>query len=152
VPRENYFGKKWIRHGGWHPDYTLRLFRKEKGSFEPREVHEAIKINGSTGYLKNPLKHYTYKDIADFLKRMQRYSTLAAKELYKKGRRANILDVIFRPPATFFRMLLLQLGILDGIYGIILACLYSRYTFSKYSKLKSLGKNKMSNAKAQMPK
>ncbi len=152
VPRKNYFGKKWIKHSGWWPDYTIRLFRKEKGSFEPREVHEAININGSTGYLKNPLEHYTYKDIADYLKRMERYSTLAAKELYKKGRRANILDIVFRPPATFIRMFLLQLGILDGIYGIILACLYSRYTFNKYSKLKSLGKNKMSNAKAQMPK
>ena len=140
VPRKNYFAKKWIKHGGWRPDYTLRLFKKEKGSFEPREVHEAIMINGSTGYLKNPLKHYTYKNIADYLKRMERYSTLAAKELYKKGRRANILDIIFRPPATFIRMFLLQLGILDGIYGIILACLYSRYTYRKYVKLHEMTK------------
>ncbi|MBI4710070.1 MAG: glycosyltransferase family 2 protein [Nitrospirae bacterium] len=135
VPRKNYFAKKWIKHGGWRPDYTMRLFKKEKGSFEPREVHEAVKISGGTGYLKNPLEHYTYKDVADYLKRMERYSTLAAKELFKKGRRANILDIIFRPPATFFRMFFLQLGILDGIYGIILACLYSRYTFNKYFKL-----------------
>ncbi|MBI4698866.1 MAG: glycosyltransferase family 2 protein [Nitrospirae bacterium] len=140
VSRKNYFAKKWIRHGGWWPDHTLRLFRREKGVFESREVHESVKVNGETGYLKNPIEHYTYKDIDDFLKRMQDYSTLSAKELYKKGRRANILDIVVRPVATFIRMYFLQLGMLDGFYGIILACLYSVYTFKKYSKLKKMWK------------
>ena len=138
IPRKNYFGKKWIKHGGWWPDYTLRLFRREKGLFEAREVHEAIKVNGNTGHLKNPMEHYTYKGINDFLKRMHTYSTLAATELFRNGRRANIFDIIFRPPATFCRMFLLQLGILDGIYGIILAYLYSVYTYKKYSKLRKM--------------
>lgn len=140
IPRKNYFKKRWIKHGGWWPDYTLRLFRREKGSFETREVHEAIKINGNTGHLKNPIEHYTYKNINDYLKRMQTYSTLAAKELFKKGRRANIFDIIFRPLATFCRMFFLQMGILDGIYGIILASLYSVYTYEKYSKLRKMVK------------
>ncbi len=142
VSRKNYFGKRWIKHGGWWPDYTLRLFRREKGSFEIRQVHEALKINGSTGYLKNPIEHYTYEGIKDYLKRMQTYSTLSAKELFKSGRRANILDIIFRPPVTFCRMFFLQMGIFDGIYGIILACLYSVYTYKKYSKLREMQKVK----------
>jgi len=140
IPRKNYFANRWIKHGGWWPDYTLRLFRRDKGRFEKRIVHEAVKINGNTGYLKNPIEHYTYKNIQDFLKRMNTYSTLAAKELLKKGRRANILDIIFRPIATFFRMLFLRLGILDGVYGIILAYLYSVYTHNKYSKLRKMVK------------
>lgn len=138
IPRKNYFANKWIKHGGWWPDYTLRLFRRRKGTFEKREVHEAIKINGKAGYLKNPLEHYTYKDVKDFLKRTDTYSSLAAKELFKKNRKADILDIIFRPPATFCRMFFLQLGILDGIYGIILAYLYSVYTYRKYSKLREM--------------
>ncbi|HLA49974.1 MAG TPA: glycosyltransferase family 2 protein [Thermodesulfovibrionia bacterium] len=140
LPRKNYFARRWIKHGGWWPDYTMRLFRREKGLFETREVHESIKVIGSTGYLKNPIEHYTYKDIDDYLKRMQTYSTLAAKELFKKGCRGSILDIIFRPPATFFKMFFLQLGILDGIYGIILAYLYSVYTYKKYWKLRELRK------------
>ena len=140
LPRKNYFARRWIKHGGWWPDYTLRLFRREKGLFEAREVHESIKVIGSTGYLKNPIEHYTYKDIDDYLKRMQTYSTLAAKELFKKRCRGSILDIIFRPPATFFKMFFLQLGILDGIYGIILAYLYSVYTYKKYWKLRELRK------------
>ncbi len=140
IPRKNFFGKKWIKHGGWWPDHTLRLFRREKGAFEQREVHEAVKVNGRTGFLKNPLLHYTYRDIDDYVMRMQTYSTLAAKELLKQGRRACFLDVLFRPPATFFRMLCLQMGILDGIYGILLAWLYSVYTYKKYSKLMKMQK------------
>ena len=73
---------------------------------------------------------------------METYSALAAKELFKKGRRANIFDIIFRPPATFFRMFFLQLGILDGVYGIILAYLYSVYTYKKYQRLREMQKNK----------
>jgi glycosyltransferase involved in cell wall biosynthesis len=140
VQRKNYFGKKWIRHGGWWPDYTLRLFRREKGVFERREVHESVKVNGTTGHLKNPLIHYTYKDIDDYVMRMRTYSTLAAKEMLRQGRRAGFLDVIFRPLATFFRMLCLRMGILDGIYGILLAWLYSVYTYKKYSKLMKMQK------------
>ena len=138
IPRKNYFIKKWIRHGGWWPDYTLRLFRREKAAIETREVHEAVKVNGKTGKLKNPIEHYTYKDIGDYLNRMQNYSTLAAKELFKRGQSASIFDIIFRPVFTFFRMFVLRMGVLDGFYGIILAYLYSVYTYKKYSKLRKM--------------
>ncbi len=141
VPRKNYFGKKWIKHGGWWPDYTLRLFRRDMGAFVKRAVHEAINVNGDTGYLKNHVEHYTYKDIGDYFNRMQTYSALGAKELFNNGRKATILDIVFRPVATFCRMLILQAGILDGFYGIILAYLYSAYTYKKYSKLRKMYEN-----------
>lgn len=140
VARKNHFAGRWVRHGGWWPDYTLRLFRRGKGSFQQREVHESIKVNGETGRLKSPLEHFTYKDTDDYLKRMEAYSTLAAKELHKEGRRFCILDIILRPAATFCRMLFLQAGFLDGAYGLKLAYLYSRYTFNKYSKLRRMGR------------
>jgi glycosyltransferase involved in cell wall biosynthesis len=135
VPRKNYFAGRWIKHGGWWPDYTIRLFRRDKGLFEMREVHESIKITGQTGYLKHPVEHYTYKDSTDYLRRMETYSTLAARELFKQGKRAHVLDITLRPVAAFFRMFFLQLGIFDGIYGILLAYLYSLYTYEKYKKL-----------------
>ncbi len=134
VPRENYFLGKWIRHSGWSPDNTLRLFRKDKGKLEPREVHEKVVVEGSVNYLKNPLKHYTYKSISDFVERMQRYSTLAAKEKFKTSGRAGIFSFTIRPVATFFKMYVLRQGFLDGIHGLVLALLYSCYTFLKYAK------------------
>jgi len=134
VPRENYFMGKWIRHSGWWPDHTLRLFRKDKGRLEPREVHEKVVIDGQAGYLKNPLKHYTYHSVQDFLERNDRYSDLAAREILKTSGRAGLFSLTLKPLATFIKMYILKLGLLDGASGLMLALLYTRYTFLKYAK------------------
>jgi len=134
VPRKNFFMGRWIKHGGWRPDYTLRLFKKNAGCVEDREVHEKVVVNGSVSYLKNPLVHYTYNSVSDYLKRMDGYSTLAAKELKKTGVAPNALDFLIRPPATFIKMFFFRFGFLDGRYGLVLAVLYSYYTFLKYAK------------------
>jgi len=134
VPRKNFFMGKWIRHGGWRPDYTLRLFRKNAGHVDYREVHEKVVVNGSVSYLKNPLVHYTYNSVSDYLKRMDIYSTLAAKELKKNGVAPNVMDFLIRPPVTFIKMFFFRFGFLDGRFGLVLAVLYSYYTFLKYAK------------------
>lgn len=135
VPRKSYFGDRWIRYGGWYPDYSLRLFNKHQGRVLSREVHEAVTVTGSTGHLRAPLEHYTYTGVADYLERMGRYSTLAARELVAQGRRFRPLDLVARPCMTFFRMYILQQGFRDGAVGLVLAGLYAAYTFSKYAKL-----------------
>lgn len=134
IPRKNFFIGKWIKHSGWWPDYTLRLFKKDAGSLEEREVHEKVIVKGSVSHLKNPLEHYTYDSISDYLRKMGNYSTLAAKELKKNGVTPNPLDLIFRPFFTFIKMFFLRLGFMDGMHGLILAVLYSYYTFLKYAK------------------
>jgi glycosyltransferase involved in cell wall biosynthesis len=134
VPRKNFFMGKWIRHGGWRPDYTLRLFRKNAGRVEDREVHEKVVVNGSVSYLKNPLVHYTYNSVSDYLKRMDSYSTLAARELKKTGVAPNVMDFLIRPPLTFIKMFFFRFGFLDGRFGLVLAVLCSYYTFLKYAK------------------
>jgi glycosyltransferase involved in cell wall biosynthesis len=134
MPRENYFIGRWIKHSGWWPDNTLRLFKKDKGHLEPREVHEKVVIEGKTGYLKNPLKHYTYRSVSDFTKRMENYSTLAAREIKKSSGSAGLLSLTIKPLATFIKMYLLRRGFLDGSRGLMLAVLYSYYTFLKYAK------------------
>ncbi|MBI5055818.1 MAG: glycosyltransferase family 2 protein [Nitrospirae bacterium] len=134
MSRENYFIGKWIKHGGWWPDNTLRLFKKDKGRFEIREVHEKIVVEGRTGYLKNPLRHYTYRSIPDFTARMERYSTLAAREILKSSGKAGAFSLTVKPLSTFLKMYVLRLGVLDGKRGLILAVLYSYYTFLKYAK------------------
>ncbi|MEN8263328.1 MAG: glycosyltransferase family 2 protein [Nitrospirota bacterium] len=134
MPRENYFIGKWIKHSGWWPDNTLRLFLKDKGHLEPREVHEKVVVEGKTGYMINPLKHYTYRSISDFTERMEKYSTLAAKEIRKNSGNAGLFSLTIKPLSTFIKMYLLRLGFLDGSRGLMLAVLYSYYTFLKYAK------------------
>ncbi len=140
IPRENYFIGKWIKHGGWWPDHTLRLFRKDRGHFEIREVHEKIVVGGKTGRLRNPLKHFTYRSISEFIRRSDRYSSLAAREIIKKSGKAGVLSLSIKPLSTFLKMYILRIGFLDGMHGLILAALYSYYTFLKYAKTRESGR------------
>jgi glycosyltransferase involved in cell wall biosynthesis len=134
LPRKNFFLGRWIRHGGWWPDYTLRLFRKERGFIEDREVHEKVVVKNRTGYLKHPMEHYTSRTLSDFLKKMEEYSTLSSRELGKKGHMPGLLSLALRPLFTFVKMFFIRRGFLDGSYGLILSLLYSYYTFLKYAK------------------
>lgn len=140
VARKNYFLGRWIRHCGWYPDYNLRLFKSGKGLFKDREVHEAMVVEGTTGYLKHPIEHYTYRSISDYLQRLDRYSTLAARELLKENKTYGMLHIAFRPSYTFLNMFILRAGFWEGYHGFILSVLYAFYTFSKYIKLRELQK------------
>jgi glycosyltransferase involved in cell wall biosynthesis len=138
IARKSFFLGCWIKRCGWYPDYNLRLFQRGKGSFKIREVHEGIDLNGTAGRLKHPMEHYTYKSIGDFMERLDRYSTLAARELLKENKTYGMHHIIFRPVYTFINMYVMHSGFLEGYYGFILSVFYSFYTFSKYAKLREL--------------
>ncbi len=139
IARKNYFLGRWIRYCGWYPDRNLRLFRKSRGRFTERAVHEKVEVQGKTATLIYPLVHETYRSLSDFLIRSDRYSTLAAGEMQRQGRRYRFGNAFFRPPLTFLQMYLLRAGFLEGYWGFLLSVLYSYYTFAKYAKLKDLG-------------
>jgi hypothetical protein len=91
-----------------------------------------VVVKGATGYLRNPLEHYTYRSVADYLIRMERYSRLAALEIQGAKRPALWSALTLRPAFTFFNMYLLRGGFLDGKKGLFLAASYAYYTFLKY--------------------
>ena len=140
IPRKNFFCGQWIRHGGWYPNYQLRLYLKVAGTFAPREVHEQVVVKGRVETLKTHLEHFTYDSISDYLKRMDRYSELSAQQYLLEGKKVSWAEILFRTKFTFFKMWVLQRGFLDGSNGLILAVLYSYYTFVKYAKLKEISK------------
>jgi glycosyltransferase involved in cell wall biosynthesis len=129
LPRRNLFWGRWIRHGGLWPDWQLRLFRRGRGRFGERAVHESVVVTGSVGRLAAPLIHRSYRDVSDFLTRADRYSTLAAEEWARSGRRIGVSDLVLRPLGRFLSMYVLQRGFLDGRRGFLLAMLYAYYVF-----------------------
>ena len=129
VPRRNLFGGQWIRYGGLWPDWQLRLFRRGRGAFVDRAVHESVEVAGAVGRCRGALVHRSYRDVADFLARADRYSTLAAEEWVKSGRKVRASDFVLRPAGRFLSMYILNLGCLDGVRGLLLACLYAYYVF-----------------------
>jgi glycosyltransferase involved in cell wall biosynthesis len=134
APRQNIFWGRWVRHGGLWPDWQLRLFRRGCGQFVERAVHESVEVTGTVGRLESPLIHRSYRDVADFLARADRYSTLAAEEWVKSGRRVRVSDLVVRPAGRFVSMYLLRLGCLDGGRGFLLATLYAYYVFVRSAK------------------
>ncbi|MBI5190016.1 MAG: glycosyltransferase family 2 protein [Nitrospirae bacterium] len=140
--RRNHFMGREIKYGGWYPDYSVRLFDRRKGRFGDRAVHEAVVVDGAAGTLVNPMLHFTYSGVSDYLVRMDRYSSLAADELKKAGRQASATDMLFRPPLTFIKMFFMKQGFRDGMHGLVIALLYAFYTFSKYAKLWEMGEKK----------
>jgi len=138
MARKNYFGKRWIRHCGWYPDYTCRMYDRRVCHFSDRMVHESLEHDGRVATLDGNLVHHSYADISDYLRRMDTYSTLAAQELHRAGRTATAWSLLFRPLATFAKMYLIRRGYLDGLYGLVLSLLYGQYTFCKYAKLAEL--------------
>lgn len=141
INRKSYFITKFIKHCGWYPDYTLRLFKKSTGiKFDDAKVHEKIIFEGKTSRLKNYLIHYTDNDFEHYLKKMNIYTTLSADELYRNNKKGSFFDIIFRPAFTFFKMYFLKLGILDGYMGLVLCTLSSIHVSFKYSKLYFLNK------------
>ncbi|MDD8017346.1 MAG: glycosyltransferase family 2 protein [Bacteroidota bacterium] len=135
IARRAYFLGRWIKHSGWYPGYVPRLFHKERASFNSASVHEGLEICGEVSRLKNDLLHFTDPNIYHYFAKLNRYTTLAADELYQKGKEGKLSDVIIRPVWQFVRMYILKLGFLDGIPGLLLASFSSGYVFTKYSKL-----------------
>jgi glycosyltransferase involved in cell wall biosynthesis len=133
IPRKNFIGKRWIRFGGWYPDYTLRLFKREAGRFGKRMVHEEIIVTGNKGYLTIPILHYTYQSLQDYFQRQLQYARLAGEEMLAQGKKATIFDLIFRPAYSFFKSYLFRLGVLEGHLGLFLSILSSFYVFMKYA-------------------
>lgn len=132
ISRRNFFLGKWIRHGGWFPDYTLRLFRKGFAKFQERDVHERVVVTGRTEHLRHSIDHYTYRSVSDYVQRMDRYSRLAAREIAKRGMGFSWTRSTLRPLFTFLKMYVLKRGFLDGREGFFLATSYAYYTFLKY--------------------
>jgi len=141
IPRKAIFLGRWIKHSGWYPGRVTRLFNKHDVKFSENDVHEYLLVKGKTGELNSDLEHYTDPNIHHYFRKFNRYTTLAAEELVKKGKSFSILDILIRPAVIFIKMYFLKLGFLDGIQGFILAVFSSAYVFTKYCKFWEL-KNK----------
>jgi glycosyltransferase involved in cell wall biosynthesis len=135
VRRQNVFLDRWIRHGGLYPDWQVRLFRRGAGRFEVRAVHESVTVKGTTGRLSGHLVHRSYEGVSDFIERANRYSSLAAEQLIREGRRVGAGELILRPLGRFLSMYVLKSGFLDGRRGLLLASLYAYYVFMRSAKV-----------------
>lgn len=137
MPRRNRFCGTIVRHGGWWPDYVLRLFRRNRARFSADRVHERVVTEGNTGTLKFPIEHNTIVSLEDAEAKTDRYGALAAQALIESGRGGSALVAKLRGAAAFLRSYVLQFGFLDGVTGYRVARYQASYTYKKWARVAS---------------
>lgn len=140
INRLSTFLGRRIRHCGWHPDWVVRLFDRQRAGFDTRAVHEAVHARGPVLRLQGLLAHEPYATMEQYIAKLDRYTTVAAAELAAQGRRSSPLGAILRAHAAFWRMWVLQKGFCDGWAGTVLCHCSAFYVLSKYLKLWRLGR------------
>lgn len=135
VPRQSLFISRFIRHSGWYPDRTRRLFKKGSAIFSEHHVHEHLITKNEIGHLTNPLIHYSYRDCETVLKKINIYSSLGAKDLKNRGIKSSLKKAIFHALWAFVRTYIFRLGFLDGREGLMLAISIAEGTYYRYIKL-----------------
>jgi len=135
IPRVTWHLGRWIRTTDWYPDYQVRLYDRRAAEWTGAYVHEAVAVRGEVGRLRAELQHYAYRDIADHLETIDRYTTLAARQMHEAGRRASAVDLAVHPPLAFLRNYAARGGWRDGEAGFIISSMNAYYVFLKFAKL-----------------
>lgn len=135
IKRRAFFLDKWIRHCGWWPDSQLRLIKRGQGAFTIEPVHEGLEVKQKTMELDEPMNHYTYDSIYQYLEKMNRYSGLSIIEVKQKKKTFWKFYITVAPFLTFFRMYISRRGFLDGWHGFVVCGLSAFHDFCKYAKL-----------------
>jgi glycosyltransferase involved in cell wall biosynthesis len=135
MPRMSCYLGRWIRHGTWYPDLQLRLFDRRRGGWGGHDPHDRVELDGPVGRLRQPLLHYPYRTFGEHLRTIDSYTTIMARGLAERGRRASVADLVLRPAGRFLKFYVLKRGFLDGWRGLLLAYLAAHYVRLKYAKL-----------------
>ncbi|MBZ0090555.1 MAG: glycosyltransferase family 2 protein, partial [Thermoanaerobaculia bacterium] len=135
IRRENVFIDEVIRHSGWSTDKVVRLFRRDKGRYPNRRVHADLEIEGAVPVLRNPFLHYTFRTFDQYFPKFLNYAQWGAAQAFRDGRKAGVVELVFRPWWRFVRSYFVQGGILDGTHGFVVCSLQAFGVFLKYARL-----------------
>lgn len=138
----NYCGE-WVKYAGWYPDTKIRLWDKNQGKWGGTNPHDKVIMSKGTsvGFLKGDLLHYSYSSLSQYTAQTNSFSTIAARESFRQGKKPSFTKIVLNPFYTFIKKYFFQLGFMGGWTGFII-CINSAYgKFLKYAKLQELYKN-----------
>lgn len=135
LPRHSSFCGVFIEHGGWRPDYTLRLVRRPLAGFTNHFLHAHMTVNGKASYLKSPIIHFSYRTLDDVLEKLNRYSRGAAIDSLARGVSSSLAKAILKGFWSFIRTYFIRQGFRDGKMGLVLAVYNSQTTYYKYLRI-----------------
>ena len=135
MARRNRFLGRWLSHGEGYPDWSPRLFNRLNARWSDDLVHEKVLFAVTPGTLEGDLMHDSFDDLAAYLERQNRYTTLAARQAFEQGRGANVLHLFFSPVVRFLKFYFMRLGFLDGLPGLLHISIGCMNSYVKYMKL-----------------
>lgn len=143
ISRRSFYQGRWISGGGWYPDRQLRLFKKDRGRWEGKHVHESVKIKGGRiEKLEGDILHYSVRDAAHHHRMIgERYAPLAARQMFEAGRRTSALRIATAAPLAFVRSYVLKAGFRDGLAGLSIASFAAHHAFLKHLMLSEMQKS-----------
>jgi len=130
--RRNIIFDREIKHSGWSTDKVIRLFHRAHGRYPNRRVHADVEVAGNVPVLGTALIHYTYRSLGQYIEKLMNYAEWGAAQAFREGRSAGLIELGVRPLYRFIRTYFLQLGVLDGLPGIVVCGLQAYGTFLKY--------------------
>ena len=151
IRRRVYFLGRIIRFSGWQHDQVIRLVKKGAGRYPNKRVHADMKTRGPAPLLRSRMEHYMVEDFHTYVLRIVKYSHWGASQGWKDGRRPGIAEVLGRSVWRFFRVYFLQLGILDGMHGLVFCMLQAYGTYLKWSILWSWRVNERRGLQPDLP-
>lgn len=133
-PRKTFFLGKWIEHGAWIHDQELRLYFRNSAEWSAG-LHSALRPRGNVICLKNHIRHYSYRNISDWIGKMDHYTDVSAELSFERGKKPSPFSLVFHPLWYFLKNYIFRRGFLDGIPGFIVYASGGFYVFMKYAKL-----------------
>jgi len=143
VPRLQYFLGKPLLHGGRYHS-IINFFKKGKVKFEGK-VHHLVLVDGKVGEFKEPIEHYPFHTVSEFLQKHDRYTNYEAREMFEKFGKSKLKDVKYnitiKPLKLFFKNYVKKKGYKDGTIGLIFCALFSYSFFLRWAKYWELCQN-----------
>ncbi len=135
MPFKHHILGEWVRVAGLYPEYHIRLFRRDRGRFEDKEVHAHVRVPGTVGTLRHHILHYGMTSISKQLANVDRYSRYQADELKKRGKRFHWYHLVVRPIAIFAYYYVFKFGFMAGHRGFLISALNATFDFWARAKL-----------------
>lgn len=139
MPRRNHYLGRVVRRGLFWPDRKLRLFDRRQAAWRGTNPHDRVEPLRPirVAVLAEPIEHLSFRSLRHHLATIDSFTAIAARALHAEGRRASWFDLLVRPPAVFFKSLLVKRGFLDGWRGFVIAALAAYYDWLKYRRLRA---------------
>lgn len=138
IPRRNYIGGYWVKHGGWYPSPQLKLFRKDKFKHEEVEIHGRAFMDDPCGHLKSDIIHYSCRDLEDFIRKLNKQTTWEAQKWHRMGKPMRLGRFFYRAIDRFVRAYVSKRGYKDGFIGFVVAFNAALYQFISYLKYREI--------------